>query len=94
MEINNLSNQVSIQAATQASANASLLLLRKTLELQAAGIGGLIEAAAPTSASSNPPNLGNNVDLMPYEPRKRCGCLSKPPASTRRYITASSSVNR
>jgi hypothetical protein len=62
MELN--ISQVSTQAAAQASALASLLLLRKTLELQAASIGGLVEAAAPVSAPSNPPNLGNSVDVM------------------------------
>ncbi|MFI8381566.1 putative motility protein [Pseudomonas sp. NPDC079086] len=64
MELSSLTNQVSTQAAAQASALASLLLLRKTLELQAASIGGLVEAATPASASSNPPNLGNSVDVM------------------------------
>ena len=64
MELSSLNSQVSTQAAAQASALASLLLLRKTLELQAASIGGLAQAAAPVSAPSNPPNLGNSVDLM------------------------------
>ena len=62
MELN--ISQVSTQAATQASALASLLLLRKTLELQAANIGGLVQAATPASVPSNPPNLGNNVDVV------------------------------
>jgi hypothetical protein len=64
MDLNNLSNRVSIQATAQASATASLLLLRKPLELQAAGIGGLLQSSAPVSTSNNPPNLGNSVDLM------------------------------
>ncbi|TIH10028.1 putative motility protein [Pseudomonas leptonychotis] len=63
MDISNLTSSVSAQAAAQASALASLLLLRKTLELQAASIGGLVQAATPASAPSNPPNLGNSVDL-------------------------------
>lgn len=62
MELN--ISQVSTQAAAQASALASLLLLRKTLELQAANIGGLVQAATPASVPSNPPNLGNSVDVM------------------------------
>ncbi|MBP8236832.1 MAG: putative motility protein [Pseudomonas sp.] len=62
MELN--ISQVSTQAAAQASALASLLLLRKTLELQAANIGGLVQAATPASVPSNPPNLGNNVDVV------------------------------
>ncbi|WP_445940338.1 putative motility protein [Pseudomonas sp.] len=60
MELSSLTNQVSTQAAAQAS----LLLLRKTLELQAASIGGLVQAATPASSPSNPPNLGNSVDVM------------------------------
>lgn len=64
MELSSLTNQVSTQAAAQASALASLLLLRKTLELQAASIGGLVQAATPASSPSNPPNLGNSVDVM------------------------------
>ncbi|WP_405119139.1 putative motility protein [Pseudomonas leptonychotis] len=63
MDISNLTSSVSAQAVAQASALASLLLLRKTLELQAASIGGLVQAATPASAPSNPPNLGNSVDL-------------------------------
>ncbi len=62
MELN--ISQVSTQAATQASALASLLLLRKTLELQAANISGLVQAATPASVPSNPPNLGNSVDVV------------------------------
>ena len=64
MELSSLTSQVSTQAAAQASALASLLLLRKTLELQAANIGGLVQAATPASVPSNPPNLGNNVDVV------------------------------
>jgi hypothetical protein len=64
MNINSLTSSVSAQAAAQASALASLLLLRKTLELQTASIGGLVEAATPASVPSNPPNLGNSVDVV------------------------------
>ncbi len=63
MALSTLSNQVSVQAATQASALASLLLLRKTLQLQAASNGGLLAATAPVSTPSNPPNLGSRIDL-------------------------------
>ena len=42
----------------------SLLLLRKTLELQASSITGLVQAAAPPGASGNPPHLGNSIDVM------------------------------
>jgi hypothetical protein len=59
MELSALSNQLSSQAATQASALASLMLLRKTLELQAANIDGLMQTVTPSSAPSNPPKLGS-----------------------------------
>ena len=62
MELN--TSQISAQAAAQASALASLLLLRKTLELQATNGSGLVQAATPASAPSNPPNLGNSIDVM------------------------------
>lgn len=64
MEPSSISSQVASQAAAQFSAQMSLLLLRKTLELQSANIGGLMQPAAPASAPSNPPNLGNSIDVM------------------------------
>lgn len=64
MELSSISSQVSSQAAAQISVQMSLLLLRKTLELQAASISGLVQAAAPLSAPANPPHLGNSVDVM------------------------------
>ncbi|HEX5843711.1 MAG TPA: putative motility protein [Pseudomonas sp.] len=64
MELN--ISQVSTQAAAQASALASLLLLRKTLELQGANTSGLVQIATPTSAPSHPPNLGNVIDAQVY----------------------------
>lgn len=42
----------------------SLVLLRKTLELQATNINGLVQSVAPVSGPSNPPNLGNSIDVM------------------------------
>jgi hypothetical protein len=64
VELSSISSQVSSQASTQIAAQMSLLLLRKTLELQAANISGLVQSAAPASASSNPPHLGNSIDVM------------------------------
>jgi hypothetical protein len=32
--------------------------------VQAAGIGGLLQSSAPVSTPSNPPNMGNSIDLM------------------------------
>ncbi|MEO4045463.1 putative motility protein [Pseudomonas sp. CAU 1711] len=62
MELN--TRQIATQAAAQASALASLQLLRKTLELQAAGAGNALPAPAPVSTPSNPPSLGNRIDVM------------------------------
>lgn len=64
MEPSSISSQVASQAAAQFSAQMSLLLLRKTLDLQSANISGLMQSAAPASAPSNPPNLGNCIDVM------------------------------
>ncbi|CAH0192941.1 hypothetical protein SRABI70_01552 [Pseudomonas sp. Bi70] len=64
MEPSSISSQVASQAAAQFSAQMSLLLLRKTLDLQSANISGLMQSAAPASAPSNPPNLGNSIDVM------------------------------
>lgn len=64
MEPSSISSQVASQAAAQFSAQISLLLLRKTLDLQSANISGLMQSAAPASAPSNPPNLGNSIDVM------------------------------
>lgn len=62
MQLN--ASQISAQASAQAAALASLMLLRKTLELQSAGAAGLIQAAAPAAAPSNPAHLGNSIDLL------------------------------
>ncbi|MER0043950.1 putative motility protein [Pseudomonas sp. MGal98] len=64
MDPSSISSQVASQAAAQFSAQMSLLLLRKTLDLQSANISGLMQSAAPASAPSNPPNLGNSIDVM------------------------------
>ncbi|SHM32245.1 putative motility protein [Phytopseudomonas punonensis] len=64
MELSSISSQVSSQAAAQFSAQMSLLLLKKTLELQTANISGLMQPVAPVSAPSNPPNLGTSIDVM------------------------------
>lgn len=64
MELSNIASAVSNANAAQASALASVLLLRKTLDLQAESAIGLIQAIPQVNPSSNPPNLGNSVDVM------------------------------
>ena len=64
MEVSSLASQVSSRASAQLSAQLSLLLLRKTLELQAESVAGLLQSAVPVGAPSNPPHLGNSIDVM------------------------------
>ncbi len=64
MELSNIASAVSATHATQASASVALLLLSKTLDLQAESAIGLIQAIPPVSTPSNPPNLGNTVDVV------------------------------
>jgi hypothetical protein len=64
MDLSNIASAVSTASAAQASATASLMLLRKSLDIQAASAIGLIQAIPQVSPSSNPPNLGNAVDVM------------------------------
>ena len=64
MALSRIFSQVASQASTQMAAQMSLLLLRKTLELQAASIAELVQPAAPVSAPANPPNQSNSNDVM------------------------------
>lgn len=63
VESSSLVSQVSSQASAQTTAQMSLLLLRKTLELQATSMAGLLQATRPSSPSNNPPHLGNSIDV-------------------------------
>ncbi|HSC83886.1 MAG TPA: putative motility protein [Pseudomonas sp.] len=64
MELSSIASAVSAANASQTSAAISLLLLQKTLDLQAESAIGLIQALPQVSAPSNPPNLGNTVDVV------------------------------
>ncbi len=64
MELSSIASAVSNASATQASAMAAVLLLRKTLDLQAESAIGLIQAIPQVTPPSNPPNLGNSIDVM------------------------------
>ncbi|WP_043308497.1 YjfB family protein [Pseudomonas sp. ML96] len=64
MELSNIASAVSNANATQAAAQASLLILSKTLDLQAESAIGLIQAIPQVTPPSNPPNLGNSIDVM------------------------------
>lgn len=41
----------------------SLLMLRKSLDMQAQGVASLLQAMPQASAASNPPHLGQNIDI-------------------------------
>ena len=64
MELSSIASAVSNASAAQASALASLLLLRKTLDLQSESAIGLIQAIPQVTPPSNPPNLGNAIDVV------------------------------
>jgi hypothetical protein len=49
-------------ATTTTQQAAQLAVLKKTMELQGQGAIQLVQAA--TQATSNPPHLGNNVDVF------------------------------
>lgn len=54
----------SLAASGPGSDPVALLMLRKSLDLQAQGVTRLLQsAAAPASVGSNPPHLGNTIDI-------------------------------
>ncbi|MEK1908380.1 MAG: putative motility protein [Pseudomonas sp.] len=63
MELSSIASAVSTANATQAAATASLLLLKKSLDIQAVSAIGLIQAIPQVTPPSNPANLGNVVDV-------------------------------
>ena len=74
MALSRISSQVASQASTQIAAQMSLLLLRKTLELQAASIAELVQPAAPAQRprqSAQPGQKHRRDGLMPREERLR-----------------------
>lgn len=55
---------VSAMASANQSSALAVLMLRKTLELQAQNATDLVQTIPQAAPSSNPPNLGNVVDVM------------------------------
>nr|WP_315592607.1 YjfB family protein [uncultured Cupriavidus sp.] len=53
----------SLGAADAGSDPVALLMLRKTLDLQAQGVAQLLQTAPAVSGGSNPPHLGNSIDI-------------------------------
>ncbi|WP_454725555.1 MULTISPECIES: YjfB family protein [Cupriavidus] len=57
-----------VSAASNAGSDpVPLLMLRKSLDLQAEGVAALLASVAPVApagvAASNPPHLGQNIDI-------------------------------
>ncbi|WP_423198669.1 MULTISPECIES: YjfB family protein [unclassified Cupriavidus] len=53
-----------VSAASNAGTNpVPLLMLRKTLDMQAQGVMALLQGMPQVSVPSNPPHLGQNIDI-------------------------------
>lgn len=61
MGITSVSGQPSTLTPTQLSEAVSTAVLRKAIDIQAQGALQLLQALPPVA--SNPPNLGNNIDV-------------------------------
>lgn len=61
MGITSVSGQASTLTPTQLSEAVSTAVLRKAIDIQAQGALQLLQALPPVA--SNPPNLGNNIDV-------------------------------
>jgi hypothetical protein len=65
MDISSVGAAVSNAQSAKLASDVSIKMLSKTLDLQSQSAMSLIEAIPDLSAvSSNPPNLGNSVDVM------------------------------
>ncbi len=62
MDMNGIGSLSSALAQTKTGDAVGILMLKKTLDIQAQSAMQLIAAAAQTG-TNNPPNLGNQVDI-------------------------------
>ncbi|MBD9484894.1 YjfB family protein [Pseudomonas sp. PDM14] len=62
MELSGIASAVSTANAAQTNATISVIMLQKALEMQSQTAIGAIQAIP--NPASNPPNLGNSVDVM------------------------------
>lgn len=62
MELSGIASAVSTANAAQTNATISVIMLQKALEMQSQTAIGAIQAIP--NPASNPPNLGNAVDVM------------------------------
>jgi len=53
----------SLNAADPNSNPAALLMLRRALDMQSQGAAQLIQSIPAIAAGSNPPHLGQNIDI-------------------------------
>lgn len=61
MDVASVSGQSATLTPTQLSAAVSTAVLRKAIDIQAEGALQLLQALPPVA--SNPPNLGNTIDV-------------------------------
>lgn len=53
-----------VSAASNSGANpVPLVMLRKSLDMQAASVATLLQGLPQVTPASNPPNLGQNIDI-------------------------------
>ncbi|GAB2181536.1 hypothetical protein DLREEDagrD3_17590 [Denitratisoma sp. agr-D3] len=66
MDVSAIASLATDLAQTRTLAEAQISVQKKAMELQGAGVLQLLEAAAQVmpQAPSNPPHLGNNVDVL------------------------------
>ena len=66
MDVSAIASLATDLAQTRTLAEAQISVQKKAMELQGAGVLQLLEAAAQVmpQAPSNPPHLGNNVDIL------------------------------
>ncbi|MEN0107456.1 MAG: YjfB family protein [Pseudomonas sp.] len=65
MDISNVASAVSNAKSAKLASDVSITMLNKALDIQESGAMALIEAIPDLSAiPSNPPNLGNTIDVM------------------------------
>lgn len=65
MELSNIAAAVSNAKMAKTASDVSILTLNKALDIQSDSALQLIQAIPDLSAlSSNPPNLGNSIDVM------------------------------
>ena len=61
MDVSSVGSLTTALTPTQVSEEAGMLVLRKVLDQESQGVLQLLQSVAPVS--SNPPNLGNSVDV-------------------------------